>query len=328
MTVSAPKLFIAAPEVLILGHKCTYEGHILDNSKMAKIESWPPCKTVTDVCAFLGTAGTMRIWIKDYSAIAHPLIDLTGKNIEFAWEEQHDKAMAALKDAIANSPALIPINYASPCPVYLAINSSWHAVGWILSQDCKDSQWHLSYFSSIAWNEHESHYSQLKIELYGLFCTLHVLCVHIIGITNLVIEMDVQYVRSMLNNPNVQLNVAMNHWIAAILLFDFKLEHVPAERHLGPDGLSRREPIPREEEEGGDLEDWIDEVLSLGIWVDSLQYPQLPTVQVFAALAGEAPSMTSPPQCSPSAHDNELEHILHFLTNPMQHSSLTPTNHE
>jgi hypothetical protein len=82
--VSAPKLFIAAPEVLILSHKCTYEGHILDNSKMAKIKSWPPCKTVTDMCMFLGTAGTMRIWTKDYSAIAHPLIDLTWKNVEFA----------------------------------------------------------------------------------------------------------------------------------------------------------------------------------------------------------------------------------------------------
>jgi hypothetical protein len=139
-TVSAPKLFIAAPEVLILGHKCTYEGHIPDNSKTAKIESWPPCKTVTDVRAFLGTTGTMRIWIKDYSAIACPLVDLTRKNIEFAWEEWHDKAMVALKDAIANSPTLIPIDYASPHPVYLAIDSSWRAVGWILSQDCEDSQ--------------------------------------------------------------------------------------------------------------------------------------------------------------------------------------------
>jgi hypothetical protein len=236
--------------------------------------------------------------------------------------------MAALKDAIANSPALIPIDYASPCPVYLAIDSSWRAVGWILSQDYKDGQRRPSHFGSIAWNEHKSRYSQPKIELYGLFCTLHALRVHIIGIANLVIEMDAQYVCGMLNNPDVQLNAAMNRWIAAILLFDFKLEHVPAERHLGPDGLSCREPIPGKEEEDGDPEDWIDEVLSLGIWVDSLQYPQLPTVQVFAAPAGEAPNMTSPSQCSPSAHDNEVEHILHFLTDPTQHSSLTPTDRE
>jgi hypothetical protein len=140
--------------------------------------------------------------------------------------------------------------------------------------------------------------------------------------------MDVQYVHGMLNNPNVQLNMAMNCWITTILLFDFKLKHVPTERHLCPNGLLHHETIPGEKEEDGDPEDWIDEVLSLGIWVDFLQYLQLPTIQVFAAPAGEAPNTTSPPQCSPSACSNKLEHTLHFLTNPMQHSSLTPTNCE
>jgi hypothetical protein len=64
-TVSAPKLFLAAPEVVILGHKCTYQGRVPEDSKTAKIKTWPPCKTVTDVRAFLGTAGTMRIWIRE-----------------------------------------------------------------------------------------------------------------------------------------------------------------------------------------------------------------------------------------------------------------------
>ena len=136
------------------------------------------------------------------------------------------------------SPTLIPINYTSSHSVFLTIDSSWHAVGWILSQDCEDGQCRLSRFGSIAWNNCESHYSQPKIELYGLFCTLHALCVHIVGVPNLVIEMDAQYVKGMLSNPDMQPNTAMNRWIAAILLFDFKLVHIPADRHHGPDGLS------------------------------------------------------------------------------------------
>ena len=36
-TVSASKLFIGVPEVVILGHKCNYEGHVPDDSKVAKI---------------------------------------------------------------------------------------------------------------------------------------------------------------------------------------------------------------------------------------------------------------------------------------------------
>jgi hypothetical protein len=48
-TVSAKKLFVMVPEVVILGHKCNYEGRIPDDSKLARIRDWPPCKNLTDV---------------------------------------------------------------------------------------------------------------------------------------------------------------------------------------------------------------------------------------------------------------------------------------
>ena len=81
--------------------------------------------------------------------------------------------------------------------------------------------------------------------------------------------MDAKYVCGMINNPDVQPNAAMNCWIVAILLFDFKLVHVPADKHAGPDGLSRRPPMEGEDEEEEDPEDWVNEVLGLGIWVAS-----------------------------------------------------------
>jgi hypothetical protein len=84
---------------------------------------------------------------------------------------------------------------------------------------------------------------------------------HIVVITNLVVEMDVQYVRGILLNLDVQLNAAINRWIATILLFNFKLVHIPAEKHQGLDGLSRCEPIPGEDNDKGDPEEWVDKVL-------------------------------------------------------------------
>jgi len=128
----------------------------------------------------------MHIWIRNYSAIARPLVDLTRRYVEFVWQEQHDRAMQELKDAITSFPALIPIDYISFHPVFLAIDSSWRAVGWILSQECEGGQRRPSRFGSIAWNDRESRYSQLKIELYGLFRTLRALRVHIVSAPNLV----------------------------------------------------------------------------------------------------------------------------------------------
>ncbi len=132
-TISAKKIFMVVPEVIVLGYKCTYEGRSPDDSKVAKVRTLPPCKTVSDVRAFLGTAGTMCIWIKDFSSIARPLVDLTRKDADFVWQEEHDRAMEQLKTAIVTSPALIPINYKSGRKVYLAVDSSFRAVGWILS---------------------------------------------------------------------------------------------------------------------------------------------------------------------------------------------------
>jgi len=59
----------------------------------------------------------------------------------------------------------------------------------------------------------------------------------IIGVKNLLIEVDAKYIKSMINNPDIQPNAAINYWILAILLFDFQLCHVPGHAH-GLDGLS------------------------------------------------------------------------------------------
>jgi hypothetical protein len=144
---------------------------------------------------------------------------------------------------------------------------------------------------------------------------------HVVGITNLVVEMDAQYVRGMLSNPDVQPNAAINCWIAAILLFDFKLVHVPAEKHHGPDGLSRCKPIPGEDDNEGDPEEWVDEVLSLGLWLDTWNEHRpthrTGTAKVFQATEGVSTlcdELTFPPASDKAcAHDSELPGILRYL---------------
>jgi hypothetical protein len=174
--------------------------------------------------------------------------------------------MKTLKTAIIVSPALISIDYTTDHTVYLSVNLSVYGVGWILAQDCPDERCHPSHFGSLSWNECESCYSQAKLELYRLF---HVLCathLHLIGVCNLIVEVDASYIKGMLSNPDIQLNAAINRWITTILLFDFKLIHVPAEKHKGPNGLSRHKPVPGKEEEDDDPEDWVNSTLTLRTW--------------------------------------------------------------
>jgi hypothetical protein len=103
--------------------------------------------------------------------------------------------------------------------------------------------------------EHESQYSQAKIELYGLFCALRAYCIYIIGVKNLVVEVDAKYLKGMLNNPDIQPNATINRWITGILSFDFKLVHVPAIHHTTTDGLSHQLPAPEDLPETDDFEE-------------------------------------------------------------------------
>lgn len=176
----------------------------------------------------------------------------------FAWEEPQEVAFSTMKDLVVHSPALVLIDHTSGRKVILAVNSSYIVVGYILFQENNKGKRLLSQFRSISWNDCESHYSQPKLKLYGLFHMLCASCIFIIGLKDFVVEVDAKFIKGMLNNPNIQPNATINHWITGILLFDFKLVHVPTTRHTGADGLSRQPPAPEDPAESDDFEEWID----------------------------------------------------------------------
>jgi len=147
--------------------------------------------------------------------------------------------MQHLKDTVIHSPALRRIDYECGREIILAVDTSNIAVGYILMQLGEEGKRYPSRFGSLTLNEVESRYSQAKLELYGLFRALRAVRVWIFGVRNLTVEVDAKYIKGMINNLDMQPNTSINRWIAGILLFNFKLVHVPATKHTGADGLSR-----------------------------------------------------------------------------------------
>ena len=87
-------------------------------------------------------------------------------------------------------------------------------------------------------NKREHHFSQPKLELYGLYQALQLLKLYLIRVRNLVIEVDARYIDGMLQNLDISPSASMNRWILTILMFHFNLVHVPGTNHM-PDRLSR-----------------------------------------------------------------------------------------
>jgi hypothetical protein len=177
--------------------------------------------------------------------------------------------MENIKDLVTHSPALRLLNYAThDWPIILA-------VGYVLMQVRDDKRRYPSRFGSIAWMEHKSLYSQAKLKLYGLFCAIHAYRIYIIGVKNPVVEVDTKYLKGMLNNPDIQPNATINRWIAGILLFDFKLVHVPMIHHTATDGLSHQLPAPENLPETDDFEEWIDDSYSFFMELANWRLPHL-----------------------------------------------------
>jgi len=149
----------------------------------------------------------------------------------------------------------------------------------------------------------------------------------------------------MLKNPDIQPNATINWWITAILLFNFKLVHAPAEKHHGPDGLSWHEPADSKSKDN-DPEDWIDATLSLRLWGVSLTHADhADQAAAVWTLAAELPADTaigntytdithadfnnpdSPISANPKAHkaDEELKLVHCYLSTLQQPNHLNDT---
>ena len=61
------------------------KGIEVDKAKVELISNLPTPKCVRYIRSFLGHAGFYRRFIKDFSAIAHPLCNLLAKDVPFAW---------------------------------------------------------------------------------------------------------------------------------------------------------------------------------------------------------------------------------------------------
>ncbi|SJL18062.1 uncharacterized protein ARMOST_21634 [Armillaria ostoyae] len=156
--------------------------------------------------------------------------------------------MDKLKEAVMTSPAIQPINLTSKVEVGLCIDTSFKAVGFYIYQvDEKDPTKHYYVcFGSITMNEREVQFSQPKQELYGLLRALKACQDWLIGIRNLVVETNTQYIKGMLSNLGMGPNATINRWIEDILMFHFTLHHVKGST-FPADGLLRRDPQPRDE---------------------------------------------------------------------------------
>jgi RNase H-like domain found in reverse transcriptase/Integrase zinc binding domain len=105
----------------------------MDDTKVDKVHNWRPPTNVTEVCKFLGFTGYYRYFIKDYSKIAWPLLQLMHLTTPWTWGEGEQAAFETLWKAMVNKPVLWQPDFTKP--FFLLTDASAYGMGAILSQE-------------------------------------------------------------------------------------------------------------------------------------------------------------------------------------------------
>ena len=89
-----------------LGFEVSANGVNASPEKVKAILDWPRPQTVHDIRSFLGLALYYHKFIRGFSQIAKPLIDLTREKMTWCWGDDEQNSVTALKVAMATAPAL------------------------------------------------------------------------------------------------------------------------------------------------------------------------------------------------------------------------------
>jgi RNase H-like domain found in reverse transcriptase/Reverse transcriptase (RNA-dependent DNA polymerase) len=121
------------PSIEFLGI-CITQGEVqMNNTKVEKVHNWSTLTNVTEVRKFLGFMGYYHNFIKDYSKIAQPLLQLTHLTTPWSWQTNKQTAFEMLHKAMIDKPVLRQPD--STKPFFLLTDTSVYGVGAILSQE-------------------------------------------------------------------------------------------------------------------------------------------------------------------------------------------------
>ena len=107
----------------------------MDPGKVAAVKDWPTPTMLKEVQVFIGFANFYRRFIKDFLSLAHPLHDLTKKDVPWQWTQEQQKAFDSIKEMFCTEPILKV--YDPELPMQIECDASGFATGGILSQKHK-----------------------------------------------------------------------------------------------------------------------------------------------------------------------------------------------
>jgi hypothetical protein len=125
------KCIFEQPSIEFLGVWVTQGEVQMDDTKVERVHNWKVPTNVTEICRFLGFTGYYCYFIRDYSKITRPLLQLTHLTTPWSWNEKEQMAFETLRNRMVDKPILQQLNFTKQ--FVLLTDASAYGMGAILS---------------------------------------------------------------------------------------------------------------------------------------------------------------------------------------------------
>ena len=213
------------------------KGVRMDPEKVKAIQDWESPKTVKEVRGFLGFANFYRRFIKNFSAVASPLITLTKKNVPFVWSTAAEDAFQLLKRMFVTAPILMQFDPSRETVV--ETDSSGYVVGGVLMQYDENGTLRPCAYFSQQNTPTESNYEIYDKELLAIVKCLRTWDSELRSLHHFEVVTDHQNLTYFTKTR--KLKERQMRWAEELSRFNFTIRYRPAREGTMPDVLSRRD---------------------------------------------------------------------------------------
>ncbi len=148
--------------VIYFGHRILPNGIMAHWAKVVAILEMPNPTDVHTLRSFIGLCNYYRIYVKDFSTIAHPLYALLKKDVAWTWSDEAQEAFNTFKEKLSEFPILRRPDFNK---VFI-LHTHWSAlgIGAILGQLDKEGKEYVIAYAFRSNNKAESNYSSYEGE--------------------------------------------------------------------------------------------------------------------------------------------------------------------
>jgi hypothetical protein len=235
LSVKGSKCVFHSKCVHFLGYVLSEKGVYMDPIKVKAISEFPQPGTVNQLRSFLGLCNFYRSFIKDYSEMAKPLTDLTGKG-KFIWTKEASQSMDKLKESLIKD---VMLSYPDQTKqFFLDTDASDHTISSVLSQYDSDQQLRPVAFFSRKLSEAELNYSVYDKELLSILESLKYWRHYLVAPVEPT-QIRTDHKNLLFFKTPQLLKPRHARWAESLAQFPFHLVHVKGKKNSVADGLTR-----------------------------------------------------------------------------------------